>query len=102
MGSRGEDRLGTGRNHRSTAQLDEYVRNLGKNRNNEDEGNAEKEGPRGFTRNPSIVSFPAGKLTDYDACHLGLSGAARVWVAKINGGLDGMMRSRDIAGASTI
>ena len=44
-----------------------------------------------------IVSIPAGKFTDYDTCNLGLSSAAQVWVAKIKGRLDGMMRSRNIA-----
>src|SRR3954447_11535340 len=73
MGSGGEDRLGTGRNHRDTAELDEYTGNFGKNRNDEGESDAEEEQPGSFTRAPSIVSLTAGKFTDYDACHLGLS-----------------------------
>lgn len=70
--------------------------------NNVGGGNAEEEQPGSFTGAPSIVSFPAGKFTDYDACHLGLSSTAQVRVAKINGRLDGMMRSRNIAWVSTI
>src|SRR4051812_17038029 len=102
MGSGGEDRLGTGRNHRDTAELDEHTGNFGKNRNDEGESDAEEEQPGSSTRAPSIVSLTAGKFTDYDACHLGLSSAARVCVAKIKGRLDGPMRSRNIAGVSTI
>src|SRR4051812_41671192 len=102
MGSGGEDRLGTGRNHRDTAELDEYTGNFGKNRNDEGESDAEEEQPGSFTRAPSIVSFPAGQFTDYDAYNLGLSSAAQVWVAEIKGRLDAMMRSHNIAGVSTI
>src|SRR3954447_382422 len=102
MGSRGADRLGTGRNRRNTAQLDAHTRNLGKNRNDEGEGNAEEARPGSFTRAPRIVSFPAAKFTDYDTCDLGRSSSAQVWVAEIKGLLDGKMRSHDIAGVSTI
>src|SRR3954452_16304623 len=102
MGSRGADRLGTGRNRRNTAQLDAHTRNLGKNRNDEGEGNAEEARPGSFTRAPRIVSFPAVKFTDYDTCDLGRSSSAQVWVAEIRGLLDGKMRSHDIAGVSTI
>src|SRR3954471_21056432 len=85
MGSGSEDRLGTGRNHRDTAELDEYTGNFRKNRNDEGESDAEEDQPGSFTRAPSIVSFTAGKFTDYDACHLGLSSAAQVCVAKMSG-----------------
>ena len=83
------------------AFLDEYTKNVGKDRNDE-EGNAEEEKPGSFTRAASIVSFPAAKFTDYAACDLALSGPAQVWAAEIKGLLDGKMRSHDIAGVSTI
>src|SRR3954466_7560869 len=102
MGSGGEDRLETGRSHRNTAQLDEHTRNVGKNRNDEDEGNAKEGEPGSFTRAPSIVGFLAVKFTDYDACDIGLSSSAEDWVVEIRSLLDGKMRSHDIAGVSTI
>src|SRR3954452_876237 len=102
MGSGGEDRLGTGRNYRDTAELDEHTGNVGKNRNDESEGDTEEEQSGGFTRSPSIVSFPAGKFADYNAYNLGLSSAAQVWVAEIKVRLDALMRSHNIAGVSTI
>src|SRR5215213_10532660 len=102
MGSGGEDRLGTGRNHRDTAELDEHTGNVGKNRNDESEGDTEEEQSGGFTRSPSVVSFPAGKFADYNAYNLGLSSAAQVWVAEIKVRLDALMRSHNIAGMSTI
>ena len=77
--------------------MGEHTRNLGKNRNDEGEGNAEEE-PGSFTRDPRIVSFPAAKFTDYDACDLGLSNSAQVWVSEVKGLLDGKRRSHDIAG----
>jgi hypothetical protein len=49
MGSGGEDRLEIGRNHRSTAQLDEYTRNFGKNRIDEGKSNAKEEKSGSFT-----------------------------------------------------
>jgi len=54
MGSGGEDRLETGWNHRDTEELDEHTGNFGKNRNDEGEGDAEKEQFGSFTRTPSI------------------------------------------------
>src|SRR3954465_4532551 len=73
MGSGSEERLGVGRNPWNTAQLDEHTRKLGKNRNDEGEGNAKEKGPGSFTRAPRVVSFLAAKFTDYDACDLGPS-----------------------------
>src|SRR3954454_9192320 len=102
MGSGGEDRLGPGRNHRDTTELDEHTGNFGKNRNDKGESDAEEEQSGGFTRAPSIVSFPAGKFADYNAYSLGLSSAAQVWVAEVKGRLDALMRSHNIAGVSTI
>src|SRR3954451_9565509 len=84
------------------AFLHEYTRNVGKHRNDEGKGNAEEEKSGSFTRAPHILSFPIAEFTDCGTCDFGRSSSAQDWVAEIRGLLDGMMRSHDIAGVSTI